>query len=313
MATFAQWTRLHYEAGELKRAYYLAGPDRVLVEEVVDAIRERADPHELDYASLNTTENPTTAIWDAINQYPLDPTRRRLVIVRDCERIQKWTTLTSWLGSRLIPQVTAVFVDGRATVDTQREHIAAIAKTGRLVTCGPLNDDDAHAFLASKCAIDKSDCLRLLERVGGDIRLALDAARKAAALGARLDDRAVEALTAPSPSEQFEDALIRLDKAAAVAAAALVDPSDLSRTIGALDYRLEQVRKLAAAQRRQMTIADIIKNSKIPPFVIKRLLPVTKHYPRDATARRTAALATADSALRTGARDGVLELLTALW
>jgi hypothetical protein len=314
MATYTQWCSLFYEKKETKRLTYLVGPDRILVEEIVDAIRDRVAPHELDYASVSPVEQPAPQIWAAMNQYPIDPDGRRLVIVRDVEKLKGWDkNFQSWMASRHLPDVIVVMVDSRHEVDTKSEHMASIVKSGRYVSCGPLNEADAYAFISSKCAIDKSDALALLTRVGGDLAKAAGVASKAAVLGRRLDLKAIEILATPSPSEEFEDALIALNKPLALRAASDMDPSDYSRAIGSLDYRLDQVRRLNILIRRQTSMRDIIANSKIPPFVVKRLMPVAKHYDRANALSRTSALALVDSALRSGAREGLLEVLVATW
>jgi DNA polymerase III delta subunit len=213
VATYLQWSRLfHGEKQELKRCTYLVGPDRILVEDIVDAIRKRVAPNDLDYAPVPASEFKPFQIFDALNQYPIDPRGQKLVVVRDCERIKDWKPVQEWLASRHIPQVVAVFIDSRHEVDTTQPHMASIIKSGRYVTCGPLNENDMYSFISSRCAIDPSDCRKLVERVGGDLPRAYDAARKAASLGARLDERAINILVSPSPSEEVEDALSGINK-----------------------------------------------------------------------------------------------------
>jgi DNA polymerase III delta subunit len=319
VATFLQAKRL-LDNDELKRAYYLYGPDRILVEEIVDIIRAKVEPHPLDYVSLSAAEVKPRDIWAQLNQYPLDPLHHRLVIVRDAEKISKWDSYLDWINSRLIPQVVAVFIDSRHDVDTTVPHIERTVKSGRLVKCGPLNDDDAIEYLKTISPdILSEDAAYLLERTGGSLYKASYAVRKANLLieaGAgfkgmppKLTDRLVE----NSPSEDFVDALTALDKPRAFTAAQAVDPNDVSMAIGGLDYRLDLLAILNRAVKRQQTIRDIMTSTRVPAFMIKRLYPHVKHYGREEVRARYKVLALVDSQVQQGAREGVLEVLVSLW
>jgi DNA polymerase III delta subunit len=312
MANYIQYANLR-DRGERKRFYYLCGPERILVEQIVDDVRGMIQPAAINYASLSAAISTEAQVWASLYQYPVDPLSRRLIIVRDVEKLKEWRRLTAWLENRLIPQVTAVFVDGRNEVDTSTAHMKRVVKSGRYVECKGLNQDDAHIYLNHICDIEPSGTAALLLRVGGDLRRARDACTAAAAVGMKMEGRVIDALADKRPGEEFEDALMRGDKSAALEAALLVDQAELSRIVGGLDYKLELAGRLARLLRRRVELRSIIQTSGIPPFLIKEMLAYVGRYGRTEVASRTNALALADSRLQAGHRDGLLEVLTATW
>src|SRR5207247_5800197 len=103
MANFAIW-RAGADKGDLRKVTWVCGDQQVLVDEVVDTIRARLRVSELDYASFTGGVDLDRDIWAAANQYPLNPTANRLVLVRRAEKVRNWQPLEGWLAaSRQLP------------------------------------------------------------------------------------------------------------------------------------------------------------------------------------------------------------------
>lgn len=312
MASYKQALDLWLK-GERKRLYYLVGPDRIMVEDFVDMVRTGLKVRPTEYHPLSAAEADERDIWATINAYPTLHEDRRLVIVRDAERLRQPKHLLNWLESRLVPQTTVVMVDARDRVDTTTEHMGRAVKTGRLVQCGPTNDEDAMDYLGRITPLDRATFEKLMRHAGGDLARAANACKKAAASGAPMSERTVPALCTRSVGEAYEDALVRLDKARAAEIARLVPDDGISRCIGALDYQLDALLRLNAAVKRSDSVRDIMAKSRVQGFLVKALLPLAKHYDRTSVAARTSALVLADAAYQQGHREGVLEMLAAAW
>jgi hypothetical protein len=313
MATFMKFLEL-FNGGEAKRAYYIYGPERVLAEECVDLIRARTNPHDMDYVSLSARHNKDAEIFGHINQYAANDAGKRLVLVREAERIKRWDLCTDWITSRTIPSTTAIFVDSRDDVDTKPEHLQRITKTGRAVQC-KIKQEEKGAYISQRFGTPL-DIANLITYRTGSLREARDAAGKARALaaaGLAMTPALAEALTELPPAQNFVAQLTKLNKAAALEAAAQVPPEDIGRAIGELDYRLDTLLRMAQALRRNRTARDMIANIGIPPFLVGELMQSAKHYDHAATTQRAQALATIDAHYQTGARTGLLETLVAAW
>lgn len=313
MATFLQWHRLHFDQTEHKRVYWLCGPERRLVEETIDAIRARVAPHDMEYAYLQAGSVKDKEIWAHANQYPMDPMAKRLVLVREAEKIKAWDPFTDWIDSRHIPQVTLIFISNEIDFDSEKGHIARIAKSGRLVKCGPLNEGDAVAYLRLRMpTLDTALAKMLLARVGGDVSVAANCLDKCKYLTSVADERTLKALTTPSPAERFVSSLIAMKKIEALEAAAATAPDDYSMQVGSLDYRLEMLSVLNRAMRRHQSLRDmpLLKDKQ---WLIKELQPHARFYDRQRVERCVGVLALVDSALQRGERTGVLETLVANW
>lgn len=313
MASFHQWRRLFEQENEIKRLTYLVGPERLLAEEILDAIRKAVNPHDLDYAYMSAASVKDRDIYSQLNQYPLDPLRKRLVVVRECDKIKKWDQLTEWLLSRHIPQTVAVFIDSRLEVDTTTPHMERVVKSGRLVKCGPLNEEDALLYIHAKCEITSSAAKLLWQRTGSNLRLAADVAKKATLFRGTADERVVMMLTELAPADDFLEALLRMDKATALNAIAAVPEDEISRIIGSLDYRLGLLHHMHSAMQRNQSIRELVSSTRISPFLVKQMLPYVKYYDRSKIRSCVDVLAFADTNFQNGARIGLLETVTATW
>lgn len=313
MASFVQWRRL-FEKGELKHMYFLYGSERLLVEEIVNAIRDRVDPSDFDYATLSAERVPPRDVWAAINQYPVDPQfGKRLVVVREAEAITSWTQFESWATPRSMPQVYAVFVSSEIQVNTALPHFKRFVTSGRLVRCSKLADPDAIEYVTRLGRIDTSVAEQLLARVGWDLGEAVNAMAKLAFFDVDITEKMVTSLTEPSSVDSFVDQLIGMHKAQALFALRQMGLDEYSRALGLLNSRLEQLGKVNRGIRRGMTTGGMVRELRLSRYVVEQLERSSRFYDRQRVLECVRALAFVDSRLQQGERDGVMEALCAVW
>lgn len=325
MATYRQW-RDHADKGDVKRVTWVCGEERTLVEEVVDTTRQLLSVSEMDYVALVAGLAPDKEVWAAMNQYPMEPTANRLVLVRDAEKLKRWRPFEDWMSnSRQMPTVYLLFVsgqhefpyivkDGKSTGEFP-PHIDVIKNRGRLVRCSTPNEDDLLAWVQRQAPMDGAVAQHLLERAAGNLGIVSNVCRKAALFPGRPSTTVIDVLCAEAPSDDFVDSLLTLNKQRAIRSLEAVPTSDYGKVIGRLDSRLELLAKLHSAVRQRKTLKDIAVSGKsdVPVFLARTLYPVAKHY--DPIRRRSCrtVLTATDAAVRSGSTRGVMESLVALW
>lgn len=253
-------------------------------------------------------------MWAAIDQYPANTNDRQLTVVRDAEALEKWDHLIDWFASRHMPRCHAIFVSNEEDTDTTTEHALRFVKSGRLIRCGPLNEEDAIAYVKHRLpGTDEETAKAALKRAVGNTYDVVNFLEKCKVLGIQPSQKATDLLLTTRSADDFVSLLTALRKTEALKAAATVPADDVSRIIGSLDLRLDQLQRLNTCQSRGMSMRDTITTTQIPPFVVLELLPHCQHYRRPDVKVRTEALALTDEAWQEGARSGVLETLVALW
>jgi DNA polymerase III delta subunit len=320
MATWQQW-RDSADKGQPRRVTWVCGPERVLVEEIVTETRRAVAPTDGCYVSLTAGQDPERAIWAAAQEVPLAGTRR-LVVVREAQRLRNWGELepviAAWreLSSAWLLLVSAE--DDFASVDAgdgkkdRAAHIALIRDKGQAVRCGPLSADSAVKWAVSRCPGLNSDLARhLMDRCGGDLGRASSVLAQLRLLG-KGNERVVDVLCAGSGAGGLADELCLLRRPAALAAADGIDRAALGQAIGLLEARLEILGALHAAVSDGASPRDMAARG-IPSFAIQLYRGVAGEYDRASVARRRSALAIADNAWRSGADIGVAEVLISLW
>lgn len=320
---FTQW-RAAADRGEIRRVTWVCGGERVLVEEIVDTIRTTLKPEDMDYLSFYAGETPDKEIWAAANQYPFTNGTNYLVLVRGADRIQDWKPLEGWLeNTRYLRFNHLLFVSNESDfpyelVDGKKAgfkpHIEALAakrtRLAHLVRCGMPNEKDAVAWVRSRAPLDEEMAQYLLTRVGGNLGVAANVCSKLAMFTARIGPGAINALCAEAPSDDFVDSLLASKKRQALLAAKAASVSDYRRIIGLLDSRLDLLTQLNKALRANLKAREI---QGISPFLVRQYLSIAKDYNVKRSAQLRRVLAVIDDAVTSGARDGVLEALVALW
>lgn len=303
---------------------WVCGSERVLVEQVVDHVRKHLDVADIDYISMVGGVDKDRDIWAAANQYPTDPTAKRLVLVRNAEKITRWKPLEGWIAaSRTIPTLHLLFVSEEHDfpyVKTPegknvelKTHAEAIKNRGRIIRCSPPAEEDQYTWLKQFGNLSDDTAKYLLTRVAGDLVAAKGAVLKASMFQGEITPSVVDVMVLPEPGDAFVLELLALRKDRAINSVVGVAEKDISKTIGILDSRLEVLGKLHRLQRERKTAKDIIVSGAVNQFLVRMLIPYASTYDQSKRLHCRRVLAAADDAYRSGARTGILETVTALW
>lgn len=320
MANYSSW-RAAADKGEVRRVTWICGDQRVLVEEVVDTVRGLLKASDLDYVSLVAGECQDKDIWAAANQYPMTPGANRLVLVRNAEKIKRWEPLAEWLANaRALPTAHLLFVSNDPDVPYTLTGDKRVPKPwieamkppkGHIVRCGMPNENDAIAWVARRTALGQDIARYLLTRAGGNLALVASVCAKLSLFGAvAAGPRLIDELCREVPGDSFVECLLMGQKSKAYLAADTVDAREYRRVVGTLDQRLDLMQSLNRALRTGQTPREV---QGLPTFLVRQFWPYAKYYDPQRCAQNRRALAVVDEALKNGARDGLLEALTAVW
>jgi len=322
MATYGQWART---STVVKRVTWVCGAERILVEQVVAATREAIGAADMDLTVLTVGPDPEREIWAAADQYPLVPDAPRLVIVRDAQKVKNWDRLKEWLdGARRYPTNHILFVSAETDFPYEMEdgkkaglapHAEWVKLRGRLVKCSTPNERDLIAWVVGRApGLDANQAMHLMKRVGGSLEVAANVCDKLRILPRIPGTRVIDELCNESPEDSFVDCLLALDKPGALAALEVMSPKDYGRALGLLESRLDTVATLnrEASSRPAKAARDYVR-STVPAFVAKKFGTVAVRYDPAKVKRCRQVLAVVDDSHRSGARDGLFEVLVALW
>jgi DNA polymerase III delta subunit len=328
VSTFSQYRTAYAKTG-VKQITWLCGNERVLVEEVIRTIRDDLAPEPWNYIPL-TVERNEREVWAEADQHPVGP-GNRLVVIRDAERLTQWDRLTEWIKFRsLNPNSYLVFVSNeerltrlpvppdaeRGTKGAIAPHIAAFSGKGSAVECRPYTQATAkHAveWVQSKVKMRDGIAGYLLDRANGDLRLVRDICDKLAVFPDDISITTINGMLSEQPRDEFSDALLALDKKTALLALEHLPVEEYSRVIGLLDSRLDLAGMVHDMQSEFKTPSQIASAAGTRNFLVKDLLPVSKHYDYKRRLQIRRVLSTADEATRSGSSIGVLEAVVALW
>jgi len=292
----------------------------VLVEEVVDTTRKQLAVGDLDYTTLTAGSDAETAIWAAVHQYRIT-NQTGLIVVRQAQKLRRWQTLIDWAGKlRAMPGQYLLFVAGEpdfpyvgdAKRGTLKPHVELIKNKGRIVRCAMPNETDAVAWVRRRAPLlDERTATYLLTRAGGSLVTAGNVAAKLALFtNVTVTQATIDLLIDEHPGQSFVDALLHDDKPAAMCIAGGVDRSERGRIIALLDSRLDLLGQLWNTVRAGQGLRDVVG---VNPFLARLYLPIAKHYNPQRCAYLRRLLAVVDDAHRSGADEGVMEALVALF
>jgi hypothetical protein len=289
----------------------------VLAEEVIAEIRDQFPPAATFYASQDRDQ----AIWDALTTVPFDPADPRLVVVREAERIRDWAPLEHMLAAyRQLPRCTALFVDGgeqpgrgeNPPADTLQGRLLRRSGAAVLVKTSVPGDEELEEWAAALLPeAARGLAAEVLRVTGGDVRAARDLCARLSVLPPDLERRTVSWL-AGEPVFDFASAVIAGNRKAAFSAAPLLTSDQLGYAIGTLAGWLDDLAVLAPAAARNATLREIGALG-VSQYSALRLLPVVSRYNPAAIHRDRSVLLVAAEAWQSGQRDGVPEVIAALW
>ncbi len=317
MGTFAQWQRT-IDKGEVRRVTYVCGPQRALVHDVVAVTRKLIAPGELDQHTASGTDKD---LWPQAFQHAMVAGGNRLLLIRDAEKISNWAPFTRWItGLRQLPGVHLLFVSNDDDVPrgpggkraAAAPHIEAMKPPrGYVVRCTEPAEDDAVAWVRARSPLDDNTARHLLSRVGGDLTAAAAVCAKLAVFGdVTVSTTVVDELVAARPGDDFVDSLLAGKKHDAFALIGQLGERDQLKVLGLLDQRLDMLTLLWESQAHNRYGGPV---AGVNPFLVRRYTPMAKDYQPQRCAQRRQVLAVIDDAVRSGARDGIWEVLVALW
>lgn len=319
MGTYTQF-HTAARAGDFRRVTWICGDQPVLIEEVIDTIRDHLRPSELDRLTLHSGPTFDRDVWATANQHLLNPGSNRMILIRDADRLTRWDQLTLWLTrTRQLPGVYLVFVsndtdlpasnvNGRKTL---KPHIAQIkAPRGSLVRCTLPTEADTLAWIRRRATMDDHTARYLLTRTGGNLTAAAAVCAKLNLFDTTAGKASIDALVNETPAADLADSLIAADRRRALLAADRVTERDLHRLIALLDSRLDLLQQLHRNLAQGSSWRD---NQGINPYLVRQYQPYARDYDPRTCARRRRVLAVIDDAIRNGAHIGLVEALIALW
>lgn len=321
MGSWAQW---HASREELRRAWFVYGRDSVVVEQVVADIRARVGG---DLSVLIAGEVEPREVWAEINSFIAPGANRRLVVIRGAEDISDWLPFEDWLSARNQRGVHVLFVSSQEEIDTKKPGLRKMVggTAVRTVRCSLSSEErkdqqkrdigcEGADWVASLTPMDYPQARRLWAAAGHDSGKAMQVVDKARLLGVQIDEGMIAALIEPEGPEDFCLELAALRKDRALEALRSMSEDEYGLTVGRMEYRLTQLRRLNRAMKTAPTTRDAIRSVKMDGVPNAGLLAsVSHHYDHVRASKCVRALAIADTALRTGETVGPIEALVALW
>lgn len=331
MSSFSQWRKSLDKHPEPRQITWVCGNERVLVDDVVESVVERLGPEPWNYVPLVAGEDSERAIWTEASQHPMGGSPR-VVVVRNAELLQNWDRFQDWIKYRMLnPRTYLILVSNEEriphvelTPDQKRrgEHaevvpyLAAIGTKGHVIECRPYTTATARYsidWVQSKVKMRDSVAKHLLTRANFDLRLVRDVCRKLAVFPGEITISVINTLLVERPRDSFSDSLLALDKKAALLALRDLHPSEYWRTLGLLDARLDLAGMIHDMQVEHHSLSEITRAAGTQAFLVKDVIPVSKHYDSKRRLAIRKILAIADETYRQGQTLGVMETVVAFW
>jgi DNA polymerase III delta subunit len=282
----------------------VAGPERVLVEDVVDATRNTVNAQPFDSVVLTAGDDSAAEIWAALNAYPSNPDARRLVVVRSANLLESVEPLVSWAmaARHRLPTTYAVFVSD--SPDIPGGWLKSIRRLTYVVKCAFPNENDLLAWAQTFVpTLGHIDLAALVDRAGGSLRAIHDVLRKVALLCQPPSFELLVSLVGDAVVTDFVESLLALRKPQAFAAAEAVDSSEWPRLLGLLDSRLDVLSMLYADRRTR----------EVTPWLAQRYNRIAGFYDPSRVRHARDVLERLDDAVHSGAQGAVPEVLVMLW
>jgi DNA polymerase III delta subunit len=331
VATFSQWRTAFEKSPKPKQITWICGTERVLMDDVVDAIRAHIDLDPWGYTPLVVGEDSERTVWAELDSHPIG-SASRLVVIRNADELKDWDRLIEWISHRSEnPRTFLVFVSNEdkiarteVTPEAKRKgekpemvpHLAAFAGKGSVIECKPFTAStvkQAVKWVQTRVPMRDALAAHLLNRADGDLRLTRDLCSKLAVLPVEPSIQTINSMLQEQPRDSFSDALLALDKKTALLALERLKPSEYSRLIGLLDSQIEFAEIIHNMLLEHKTPGEMARAVGNRGFLVAEVIPVAKHYNSQRTLAIRRILAIADEQLKQGAAEGVMESIVAFW
>jgi DNA polymerase III delta subunit len=332
ISSFSQWFVSYQKKPAIKQVTWVCGSESVLVDDVVETIRSNFGTDPWCFSSFTAGTDSDREIWADLDQHPIDGRTPRLVVVHSAEKLADLGRISEWMATKnKNPLTSVVFISNQPelareeltremkrdrTKPTLKPHLAAIQGRGSLVECKAFTQATAKhavAWVQSKVAIRPGVAGKLLERANGDLRLTRDAVVKLSAFPDEISEQTINLLLSARPRLSFVDALLELDKRAALLALEYMDPSEYSGALGLLDQRIDVIGRVRDMLVSHASTAQISSALGTMGFLTRDLVPLAKAYDQKRRQQLRDLLARTDEALKGGVTVGPLEVLVHFW
>ncbi|WNC16833.1 DNA polymerase III subunit delta [Brevibacillus brevis] len=312
--------------------YVLYGPESFLAEEFLSlAKREMIDP---DFSDLNVSvyDCTETALADILQDAETLPFmgEHRLVIARQAYFLtgSKPPTkvesdpeaLLAYLQSP--PEYTTLILHTDAEkLDERKKLVKTLQQKAKVIPFLLLKDGDLYSWVERqadkyKASIDRPQAIKLVERVGGELRLLDKEIEKLAIFvgeGGAITEPVIENLCARTLEQDVfalieQVALGRLDKALRMLYDCMKtgeEPIKLLSLFARQFRMLLQVRQLAPRGYSQQQMAGMIK---VHPYAVKKALEQARHFSEESLRKLLLILAEDDFRMKSGQVDKRLAL-----
>lgn len=332
MSSFSQWFVSYQKKPAIKQVTWICGTEPVLMDDILDTLLTHFSEEPWCRSVYVVGDQKERLIWEDADQHPIDGRTPRVIVVKGAEKLKKPERIIEWVNhQRRNPMTYLVFLAD--TPELEREepteeqkkerkkgplvpHLAALQGKATMVECKPFTQATAkHAvsWVQSKVEIRRGVAGKLLERANGDLRLTRDAFRKLSQFPDEISEQTINLLLSARPRLSFVDALLEVDKSAALLALDYLPKSEYSQVIGLLDQRIEllgTVRDLLMSHSSQAQISAALGTQG---FLAQDLIPLAKVYDRKRRQEIRKLLAATDEALRLGVTDGPVQALVLFW
>lgn len=326
MATFSQFFVSWSKKSEVKQFYWLCGPEKVLIEDVIKTIKEHLQLPRWNIATVSVGTLKERAVWSEIEQYPLDG-EPRLVVVRNAEKLDDTDRIVRFVKNRAAhPHTHVIFVSNddalpRVPIDDKKtklaDHVAVFsAQRGTAVECKPFTATTAKhavAWVKSKAHMRDGVASHLLNRSDGDLKLVRDLFTKIQVYPVEASVSLVNDLLSEQPRENLVDALLSLDKRTAFQALERLPSSEYSRTLGLLDARLDFAGFVHDKLMERKDEKEIAREAGNKGFLVPAVAKVAKHYDKTRRINTRRVLRIVDESLQDGMTIGVMENIINEW
>lgn len=304
----------------------------MLIDDIVETIRTHFSDDPWCFSSYMVGDDAERALWADLDQHPIDGRTARLVVVRGAERLKHLDRISQWVATKnKNPLTYVVFVSNEPELAREEltqemrhdrtkpellPHLRVIQGKGSLIECKPFTQATAkHAvtWLQTKVTIRRGVAGKLLERANGDLRLTRDAFRKLSMFPDEISEQTINLLLSARPRLSFVDALLEIDKRAALLALEYMEPREYSAAIGLLDQRLEIIGTVRDMLVSHSTTPQISAALGTMGFLARDLIPLAKAYDQKRRSELRQILAKTDEALHGGVTRGPMEALVLFW
>jgi len=325
MGSYSDFIRQHSgEKARVRRLYWIYGEETVLRNLAVEHIRSMWGASIFNTTRLSAADTSESEIWAHLNQHPLDSDQRRLIIVTEAQRLKNLDRLIEWLKDNQTfrsAMVTAIFVSSAHDWEDSEERDAIVkSSSAGWVRCAlPKDDEDrlkrAQEIICTWGNIDFITAGVLARRVNFDLSEARAVMVKASLFPeARVTPQAVEMLAPRRVEDDIIWSIIGKQRRKAIEAVVEgKDTYNVSQILGTLATHVVMLGRLNAVLPNSPTVRDAVSRIGGREQYVRMLWPYARMYPRKEVHRRIQLLHRMDRALQSGAKDGILESLIALW